>query len=168
MLKKLIIFAQFVVILIVGGYVAYVMSKGIPIPGGKFLMIGPFLTLVLMVLLERFPKYGSLTLVNAVFALVMIFVTPWMSAAILLSGALGDLVNLIPINHWIKRATSLGVYNLVSLLSSVYISIFVTGNVLYGLFTPTLLLIIGLLSFLLGFMGAAYGRKINAKYLSKI
>lgn len=168
MLKKWLVFANFVVIMVIGGYLAYLLSTVIPIPGSKFLIMGPFLTLVLMIPLERYPKLGTLSIINLVFGLVLFMITPWMTLAIVVSGLAADLAMLFPTSHWIKRVVALGVYNTVSFGSTFYITNFITGNHLYVVVGPFMIAGILVLTFLAGVLGALAGRWIHMKYLRKV
>ena len=168
MLRKWLIFSNFIVIMVIGGYLAYLTSTLIPIPGSKFLVMGPFLTLVLMIPLERFPKFGTLSLINLVFGMILLMLTPWMTLAIVVSGFTSDLIMLLPVKHWFKRVFSLGIYNLMSFYTSLYVTHVITGNLLYNVIGPIAMVAVGVLCLILGMTGAYLGRLINKKYLGKI
>jgi len=168
MLKKWLVISNFVVIMIIGGYLAYLLSTAIPLPGSKFLVMGPFLTFILMIPLERFPKFGTISVINFVFGMILFMLTPWMTLAILVSGTVSDLFMLIPSTHWFKRVFSLGIYNLLSFYTSLFVTNIITGNLLYNVVGPVAMTIVGLICFFMGMLGAYLGRKINIKYLSKI
>lgn len=168
MLKKWLVFSNFVVIMVVGGYLAYLLSNVVPLPGSKFLVMGPFLTFILMIPLERFPKFGTISIINLVFGMILFILSPWMTLAVVSSGFTADFLMLIPSTHWLKRVLSLGIYNVMSFYTSLYVTNVITGNLLYNVVGPVTMAIVGLLCFLLGMLGAYLGRIVNIKYLNRI
>lgn len=168
MLRKWLVFSNFVVIMVVGGYFAYFISTLIPIPGSKFITLGPFLTFVIMIPLERYPKFGTISIINIVFGLIMFMMSPWMTVAIIMSGILADLIMLSPINGWRKNVIALGVYNGLSFIISFWITNFVTGNLLYNVMGMKPLIVACILSFFTGAAGAYLGRRVSLRYLGHI
>ena len=83
--KKITTFAIFIALMIVGGYILTFTSKSIPIPGSKFIVMGPYLTLVMILMLVRYPRFGTLSMINLVFGLLMVIFSPWMTLAIIIS-----------------------------------------------------------------------------------
>jgi len=167
-MKRWLVYTNFVVIMVVGGYMLYLLSTAVPLPGSKFIFMGPFLTFVMMIPLERYPKFGTLSIINGIFGLVMLVISPWMTLAIIIAGVVSDLLMLLPIKMKIRCISALGVYNMVSLLVSVYITNSVTGNMLYEIVSPTALIVATIISFLTGALGANLGNYVNKKYLKHI
>ncbi|GAU79144.1 hypothetical protein F3D3_3782 [Fusibacter sp. 3D3] len=130
--------------------------------------MGPFLTFVLMIPLERFPNFGTLSMINFIFGMILLILTPWMTLAIIISGFVSDLFMLIPVKHWFKRVFSLGIYNLMSFYTSLYVTHVITGNLLYNVVGPLMIVFIGVVCLVVGMCGAYFGRVVNQKYLSKI
>ncbi len=165
MTRKITFFGIFTASMLVGGYMLYFMSKLMPIPGSKFIIMGSYLTFVMSLPLIRYPNYGTLTLINLVLGGIMFVVSPWMMLAIVLAGIVADFIMLLPIGLKSKQVLAMGVYNGVSLLTSIYISNYVTGNVLYKLLNFQGTLVIVALSVFTGMIGGYMGIKVNKKYL---
>ncbi len=167
MTRKVTTLAMFSVLMVVGGYILYFISRIIPIPGSKFIIMGPYLTLIMMLPLARYPRYGTLSLINIVFAGIMLIFSPWMSLTIIVSGLAADCVMLLPLWRKLKLLLSMGIYNGVSLLSSIYITSYVTGNVLYRMLSIEVLLTILAVAILMGMLGGYAGLRIDELYLKR-
>lgn len=165
MTRKITFFGIFTAAMLVGGYMLYFMSKLFPMPGSKIIIMGPYLTFVMILPLIRYPNFGTLSLINMVFGGVMFIINPWMMMAIVISGITADFAMLLPIRLKIKQVLAMGIYNGMSLLTSIYISNYVTGNALYKLLNSQGILVIGILAILTGMLGGYLGLKINKKYL---
>lgn len=165
MARKIATIGIFTAAMIVGGYVLYFISSLIPIPGSKFIIIGPYLTFAMTMPLIRYPRFGTLSLINLAFGGIMIIMSPWMTLAIIVSGLLADLMMLLPIWLKLKQVIAMGVYNGVSLLTSFYISNYITGNALYKILNFESLLVGVVLAVLTGILGGYMGLQVNKKYL---
>lgn len=165
MTRKITTFGIFIASMIVGGYILYFLSSLVPIPGSKFIVMGPYLTFSMTFLLIRYPRFGTLSLINLVFGGIMFILSPWMTLAILVSGVLADLMMILPIWLKAKLLLAMGVYNGVSLLTSFYISNYITGNALYKILNFEALLVGLALAVITGMLGGYMGLKVNKKYL---
>ena len=83
--------------MMVGGYILTFTSKSIPIPCNKFIVMSPYLTLVMILMLFSYPRFGTLSMIILVFGLLMVIFTPWMTLAIIISGVLADFTLLLPL-----------------------------------------------------------------------
>jgi hypothetical protein len=165
MTRKLTTFALFTALMVVGGYILYLISNFIAIPGSKFIIMGPFLTLIMTIPLIRYPRFGTLSLINLAFGGLMLIFSPWMMLAIVVSGVLADCVILIPIWRKARILLAMGVYNGVSLLTSVYVTIYVTGNSLYKILNVEVLLGALLIAVITGSLGGFAGLWVDKVYL---
>lgn len=165
MARKITTIGIFTAAMIVGGYILYFLSNLVPIPGSKFIMMGPYLTFTMTFPLIRYPRFGTLSLINLVFGGVMLIMSPWMTLAIVVSGILADFMMLLPIWLKVKQVLAMGVYNGVSLLTSFYISNYITGNALYKILNFEALLVGFGLAVLTGLLGGYMGLQANKKYL---
>jgi energy-coupling factor transport system substrate-specific component len=167
MTKKLTTFALFVALMVTGGYILYTLSKLVPIPGSKFVVMGPYLTFVMTLPLLRYPRFGTVTLINLTFGGVMLIINPWMTLTIVVSGLSADLVMLLPIKLKVKQLLTMGIYNGMSLMTSVYVSNYVTGNALYKIFSFEMLLLSFILAIITGMLGGLAGINVDKKYLKR-
>ena len=165
MTKRITTLAIFTALMIIGGYILYSISKLLPIPGSKFIVMGPYLTFVMILPLIRYPKFGTLSLINLVFGGIMVILSPWMMLAIVVSGILADCVMLLSIKIKVKQLLAMGIYNGISLLTSVYITNYVTGNVLYKIMNLKALLAAFTIAVITGALGGYCGLKIDKSYL---
>ncbi|MDF2540472.1 MAG: hypothetical protein K0S47_190 [Herbinix sp.] len=165
MTKKITTLAMFAVLMVIGGYFLYFISRLLPIPGGKFIVMGPYLTCVMILPLLRYPKFGTLSMINVVFGGIMVIFNPWMTLAIIVSGILADLILLIPLQGKGKLLLAMGVYNGVSLLVSVWITNYVTGKLLFKIMDMPVLLLAFSVAVITGIIGGYAGLKLQKTYL---
>lgn len=165
MTKKITTIAIFTALMVVGGYIFYFISSTIPIPGSKFIFMGPYLTCVMVLPLIRYPNFGTLSLINLVFGGIMFILSPWMTLSIVVSGIVADFIMILPLWVKLKQLLSMGIYNGMSVLASFYISNYITGNVIYRVLSFKGLLIAVVLAIVTGVLGGYAGMKINKTYL---
>jgi hypothetical protein len=110
--KKITTFAIFIALMIVGGYILTFTSKSIPIPCNNFIVMSPYLTLVMILMLVSYPRFGTLSMINLVFRLLMVIFSPWMTLAIIISGVLADFTLLLPLEAKYYSSTSTSINNL--------------------------------------------------------
>lgn len=167
MAKKLTTITLFTVLMLVGGYVLYFISNILPLPGSKFIVMGPYLTFVMTIPVIRYPRFGTISIMNCVFGGLMLIYTPWMTLAIVLSGIAADFMMLLPIKQKGRLLMSMGLYNGMSLLTSVVITNFITGNAIYRIMNIPVLLGVFILAFITGSVGGYAGIKLNNRYLKR-
>jgi energy-coupling factor transport system substrate-specific component len=165
MTRKITTFAIFTALMVIGGYILYFITKLLPIPGSKFIVMGPYLTFILMLILIRYPRFGTMTLINVVFGGVMFIISPWMTLSIVVSGLVADCAMLLPIWLKAKQLLSMGIYNGMSLLTYVYVTNYITGNMLYKVLNFEILIFTLAFAFITGILGAYVGIKVDKKYL---
>lgn len=153
-------------LLIVGGVVLYYLSKIVPLPGAKFLLMAPYLTIVLYYPVKRSPKPGTITVINLAFAALLSLVTLFMGLAIVLSGLLTDLTVAVLFRRYdTKWKIRLGIafYPAFAMLTSIFITDMITGKKLYGAFGPWPVTIMTILTYALGVFGAFVGEIIEKR-----
>lgn len=72
--------------LIGGGMGIYAMSAAFPIPGAKFMLMAPYLSIVLYIIQSRVRSNFVVLKLATVFALIMSFINIFMGLAIVLTG----------------------------------------------------------------------------------
>ena len=158
--KELTFMALMASALLVGGYMLYILSKTIPLPGSKFLIMAPYLSLVMYLSLKHTRRPWTMTIISTVFGIVISIFSLFMGIAIIVAGIFSDLTGLLIPNHYatersIKIASSS--YAFWSFAVSLFITDFVTGNILYGVFGPVTFIFMGVLIFSLGYLGTLFG-----------
>ncbi len=152
-----------VAVLVSGGYVLYLISRALPIPGAKFLVLSPYLALTMAVALRRLSSRWAMTLVSLVFGAVISIFTPVMGVTIPAAGLLADISTRVWRNRELSDSRLIGVaatYPCWSLLLALSVTNYLTGNSLFGLIGPAGLALSALLAYSLGAGGAALGLKI--------
>lgn len=152
--------------LVAGGYVMYLLSRVVPVPGSKFLVMAPYLALMMFIAIKRLNSAWAMTLVSLVFGAVISVFALVMGLAIVAAGIASDLTRrLLPGGSRTPAMLCLhaALYPLWSFWLSLAISHYVTGSLLYGAIGPWPLLWGGVLVYALGLAGAGVGLKISLR-----
>jgi len=89
--------------LIAGGAVIYQMSTVFPIPGFKYMMMAPYLSMVIYILLVKIGRRSALLYIGTVFALVMVVMNMFMSLSIIITTLLSHVTSSLVTDPY-KRA----------------------------------------------------------------
>lgn len=92
-------------LMIVLGYILYLLSRIIPLPGSKFITMSAFLSLMLTLAVEKVGKKGIFLLISTLFALIMSMISVLMGIAILSSGLATEILGLTIFNGYENRKT---------------------------------------------------------------
>lgn len=115
--------------LIVGGLAIFSISRIIPFPGGKYLLMAPYLSMVIYVIMHRVPRSITPFLVGGVFGGIMGFVNLFMGLSIVLTG-IGAALSSVPFKDE-KHKIFIGAtaFSTFTLLTSLNISKYMIGGV---------------------------------------
>lgn len=154
--------------IIVGGYGILVLSSPFAIPGLKYIMMAPYLSLVMSILLNRIKVSFVLLKANAVFAMIMSMINLYMGLAIISSGLLTEGLGLIlgKKTPWSIRIVT-SAYSGFVILTALPISKHLIGGALFESITSGWMIIAALMAFCLGLVGSLVGEFIS-KRLKKI
>ena len=81
--------------LIVGGLAIFSLSRVLPFPGGKYLMMSPYLSMVMYIIMHKAPTSLTPFMVGAVFGGIMAFVNIFMGIAIISTGVGASLMTMM-------------------------------------------------------------------------
>lgn len=144
--------------IIVGGYAIYIVSSQVPLPGAKYTAMSPYLSLIIAVVLISFDFKNIILLVNAVFAMMMTIINPYMGIAILTTGILTQIVDyLIPRRFKYRIYVVAASYSAFVSGTALAVSKLFIDSVVFDMITgPYLILLMGI-AFVLGIFGAHFG-----------
>lgn len=150
--------------IIVGGYGIIILSRPLAIPGMKYIMMAPYLSMVLMILMNKIESKYVIVKSNAVFAMIMMMINVYMGIAILLSGALTQGVQLLLIrkNKWTKRFVCSSYASFV-LLTALPISKYLIGGAVFEAIENNWIVIAAVIAFILGYIGTLMGDFISER-----
>lgn len=150
--------------IIVGGYGILVFSSPFAIPGMKYIMMAPYLSLVMTVLRSRLSGKYVLLKANAVFAMIMSFINLYMGIAIFLSGVLTQILQLVlwKRNKWTTVLVCSG-YSSFVLLTALPISKYLIGGVAFERISDKWILISAGIAFVIGCIGSLTGVFISKR-----
>ncbi len=154
--------------IIVGGYGILILSSPLAIPGMKYIMMAPYLSMVLMILMNKIESKYVIVKVNTVFAMIMMMINLYMGLAIFLSGMLAQGVQLLlPKNtEWTKRVVCSSYASFV-LLTALPISKYLIGGAVFEAIENKWIVIAAVIAFLFGYAGTLMGSFIS-KRMNKI
>lgn len=158
--KEITYIAMGVAAMIVCGGVIYVLMSVFPIPGLKYVMMAPLLSVVMFILLDRIEGKQILLKVGVVFGLIMTMVNLYMGLAILVTAFLSE-ASLLLVGHSKKAVAGAVLFSTYTGLSALTISKYMIGGVFAELPNGWILLA-GILCLVTGTIGT-----IMAKHLSK-
>lgn len=142
-----------------GGFAIYQFSSLVPIPGMKFILMSPYLSLMFYIIMERIRNRKGIVLIGTAFSGVMVFINIFMGLSLFL-GALFAQISIIFI-HADERRAFIGsiVYSTASTIIALLVAKYLIGGAYLTLQTYYIF-IFGLLSLLLGWVGAKLGANI--------
>ena len=159
-LKEVILIALTAVLMVTVGYVSFIIAAVLPIPGSKFLMHSALLSFMFTFPLIHIRKIGTLSLISFVFAFIMSFISIFMGIAIFSAGLLTDGITLLLFKNYNsnkKILFSTAFYPAFSLLTSFFVTHYITGNKLYLMIDGNIsLIILSIILYALGLIGS-YG-----------
>lgn len=161
--------AMSVAALIVGGYLIYIVSSQFPLPGVKYTVMAPYLSLIAAFVLTYFNSSWVLLIVNMVFAMVMTIISPYMGISIIAVALLTHFSYLI-----IRIKARYRTFLVASLYSSyvvgvaLWISKTFIGTAIFKNITLPYVLLLMLLAFFTGAFGAHFGVIIGTRVKSNV
>ncbi|OPJ54955.1 hypothetical protein [Alkalithermobacter paradoxus] len=154
-------------LMIIIGYVFYTMASIIIIPGSRYVLMAPLLGFMFCIPLFNIRKIGTISLVSLVFGLIMMFINIFMSVAIISSGILTDTVSYILFRNYNNNKSIIctsAFYPLFSLVTSFWVSNYITGNKAYLMINKLYILIsVSIITYILGLIGSYFGYKVMVR-----
>ena len=153
---------------IMGGLALYSVGRWFPIPGSKFVVMAPYLGLIMFMALLRLESPWAMTQVSTGLAVLVGAISPLMSVAVFTSGLCSDLTGrLLPVHgrskmHLCIRAALFPMYSVVMAL---VVTNYLTRDALFGVIGPIPLVLGALLNYLLGLGGGLIGIKISDRIM---
>ncbi|MCD4714244.1 MAG: hypothetical protein K8R73_13245 [Clostridiales bacterium] len=144
--------------IIVGGYAIYIVSSQIPLPGVKYTAMSPYLSLIMAVMLISFEIKNIILIVNAVFAMLMTIINPYMGVAILSTGILTQMVDYFIPNRFKYRVYCVAAsYSAFVAGTALTVSKLFIDSVVFEMVTAPYLIGLMVIAFVLGLFGAHFG-----------
>lgn len=144
--------------LIVGGYAIFMVGGAIVLPGFKYLLMGPYLSLVMTIVIMRIKVKYLIFKFNLVFAGIMSMLNIFMGLSILLTGIATELTtSLVRGNLKLKSVVGGSFYSGYVTMSALIVSKMMIGGPIFEKITNTWILIAFLIACLLGFIGSRFG-----------
>lgn len=144
--------------IIVGGYAIYIVSSQIPLPGAKYTAMSPYLSLTIAVMLISFDVKNIILIVNSVFAMLMSIVNPYMGLAILATGILTQMIDyLVPSRFKYRIYCVSASYSAFVAGTALTVSKIFIDSVVFDRITPSYLVVLMGIAFVLGLFGAHFG-----------
>ncbi len=147
--------------LIAGGGCIFFFSRMVPVPGMKYLLMSPYLALVMAIVMKKIRTRFVIMKINAVFGLIMSMITIYMGLAIFLTGVLAQLVFfLIPEDFKYRIQFVAGSYSGFTVASALLVSKFFIGGPVFEAISPVWILSAAVLGFGMGILGSIPGLQV--------
>ena len=165
--KEITLIAVMVALIVVFGFIFYFMSYLLPLPGAKFIFLAVFLSFMFYFPIYKLQRKGIIIALTAVFALIMSFISLFMGLAIFAAGILTELLALLLTG---LKAKLKAVIVAASFPCFATITFFITtlflieGEIEIIANSTWQLVILLLIVFILGLIGALFGYYVNTKY----
>lgn len=142
-----------------GGFVIFQFSNMFPIPGMKYIMMAPFLSLMFYILLAKLDNPFSLLRISVVFGGIMMVINIAMGSSIIVTGILAQLV-ILPIKdpHMKNIVGSIAFAGLTSPVALLLSKLIIQGY--FEVLTPEWMFVAFLISSTTGAMGTYLAVKL--------
>lgn len=115
--------------LIGGGIVVYQLSAVVPIPGTKYLLMAPYLSMIVFIIMNRVKSKYAILYIGIAFGLIMSLFNLFMTIAII-STAVLSYVSMVPIRKSkIRKIVGASLFSAYTGLSALSISKYMIGGV---------------------------------------
>lgn len=161
--KDLAQIAMIVAAMVTGGYVIYVTMGQMPLPGIKYVVMAPYFSVVMALLVDLSPKPYRIFWVNTVFSGIMTTINLYMGLSILCVGILCSLLEFMVKASAFRAYILGGAYAVFTVAVSLLFSKYLIANVLFKMISPLYIVILMAMALILGSVGAIMGVFISKK-----
>ncbi|MGB3367049.1 MAG: hypothetical protein WBA54_06155 [Acidaminobacteraceae bacterium] len=164
-LRESIFISLLVSMLLGGGYVLYIASTYLPMPGMKYVILAPYLSLIICALRVLVTNKWAVIRFNIVFAMIMSLISIYMSLAIIITTILTELTGLVlgQFASKFKNLITSALYSFyavfVSLITLKYILL--TSDIIE--ISIIMIISLSLVGFVLGIFGARIGEEVGER-----
>ncbi|MBC7960561.1 MAG: hypothetical protein H7X94_11880 [Vallitaleaceae bacterium] len=163
--KTLIItqLAMTVAALISGGYVIFLASGLFPLPGIKYILMSPYLSLIIAIVMINVKTRWVVLKINTVFAMIMAIINIYMGLAIFLTGACTQIVATLTGSSKFQVQITASFYSSFTVGIALLVSKLFIGGAVFEKISPIWIASAVLLAFVLGAIGSIFGTHIAHK-----
>ncbi|PKM93923.1 MAG: hypothetical protein CVU84_13520 [Firmicutes bacterium HGW-Firmicutes-1] len=155
--------AMSVAILIAGGYAIFSVGGYFPLPGIKYLLMAPYLSLIIAVVMKAIKiKYVVLKM-STVFALIMSVINIYMGLAIFLTGLCTQIVTMLLANFRYQVQVGAATYSSFSVCIALIVSRVFIGGPIFERISLCWIILAAFIAFIFGLIGSNLGNKIGNK-----
>lgn len=163
-MKDLIIIAMGVAAMIGGGFVIFQISLVFPIPGVKYIMMAPYLSMMIYIILNKVKHKNAIFGVGITFSLIMTLINLYMGLAIITTTLLAAL-STIGMKKQHKTFWAASGFSGYTGLTTLIISKYMIGGAFQSI-SPIWIVTATILCFGFGIGGVVYAKKV-LRYLTK-
>lgn len=148
--------------LIAGGFAIFQISMFFPIPGIKYILMSPYLSMVIFILLSKVNDKFTLLKIGFTFGLIMMMINMYMGLTIVLTSILSQ-ISINYLKNSFKISFGAVLFSVYAGISALFVSKYIIGGVFKEI-SNIWLLITGLICMIFGVIGVYLAKKI-IKYL---
>lgn len=170
--RDIIIMALAVVLIYVLGKINFAFSRVVPIPGFSTALRAPLYAFVLTGVICETRKIGTISMVMAVYAIIMsVTITPFSGIAILIGAVLADIITILFIRNYkqdIKVMLSAALFAPCALIGTIFVISFLTTAKIHIFTSNTQILITLALTALFSLAGSYMSVKLLSRKVACI
>lgn len=160
--KEITYIAIGVATLIAGGFAIFQISMFFPIPGIKYILMSPYLSMVIFILLSKVNDKFALLKIGFTFGLIMMMINMYMGLTIVLTSILSQ-ISINYLKDSFKISFGAVLFSVYAGISALLVSKYIIGGVFKEI-SNFWLLITGFICMIFGVIGVYLAKKI-IKYL---
>lgn len=158
-IKEITYISVGVAIMIAGGFAILHLSYIFPIPGVKYILMSPYLSFVIYLLLSKIKREFTLIKFGVVFGFIMVLINLYMGAAIIITALLSQ-ISIIALNHPQKAFWGAIFFSTYTGVSALIISKYFIGGILSEITFPWIV-VTGVLCSIFGVIGVLLAKRIQ-------
>jgi len=149
--------------IIVGGIFIFQVSMVFPIPGVKYIMMSPYLSMVIYILLVNIKSKYALLKIGTTFGFIMMLINPYMGLTIIMTSILSQ-ISIRYISTQNKASYGAVLFSGYAGVCALLISKFIIGGVFKEI-SNLWLIITGLICLSLGATGQIFAKKTMSHFI---
>ncbi len=149
--------------LIAGGYGIFMLSSLFPLPGIKYLLMTPYLSMMIAFVMKTIRTQFVIIKINTVFALIMAMINIYMGLAIFLTGVGAQSVAILSKSFKFTVYLSAAAYSAFTVSSALLVSKLLIGGPVFEVISLQWILTAACIAFAFGLLGSALGQQLAIK-----
>lgn len=145
--------------IIIGGMIIYQVSSVVAIPGVKYILMAPYLSMIIYILMSKIQARNSAFLIGTAFGFIMVLINIFMGISIIVTAILTEISIIAIKKSNVRCFVGSILFSMYAGMSALIISKYMIGGV-FAEISLKWIVITGAVCFLFGYAGAKLGKRI--------